>query len=400
MKKVFACITAACLSLSLMGCGGTDAPVDSVKNVEKKEVERKITISCAGDCTLGTDSAFGGVTFPVEVENQNGDMGYFLKNVKPYFENDDLTIVNFEGTLTERGTRQDKTFAFKGNPKYTQVLTEGSVEAVTLANNHSRDYGDVSFDDTKKYIEEAGIVWFENLNTKVIDVKGVKVGLVGLYALNGTAEDNLPKAMEQVKSDGAELIVLQVHWGIEGDNYPQDSQVNLAHNAIDMGADLVIGHHPHVLQGMEVYKDRVIAYSLGNFCFGGNQNPRDKDTMIYQQTFTVKDGKVSDYSDWAIVPASLSSVSSRNNYQPTPAKGSEKTRIADKIQKFSDKLGDITVKVDGEDYTATDNNETTSKKSEADSDKKSGSSSSNKSTKDYDERLDDEPIEDEDTIIL
>lgn len=399
MKKVFACITAACLSLSLMGCGGTDTSVDGdVKNVEKKEVEQKITISCAGDCTLGTDSAFGGVTFPVEVENQNGDMGYFLKNVKPYFENDDLTIVNFEGTLTERGTRQDKTFAFKGNPKYTQVLTEGSVEAVTLANNHSRDYGDVSFDDTKKYIEEAGIVWFENLNTKVIDVKGVKVGLVGLYALNGTAEDNLPKAMEQVKSDGAELIVVQVHWGIEGDNYPQDSQINLAHNAIDMGADLVIGHHPHVLQGMEVYKDRVIAYSLGNFCFGGNQNPRDKDTMIYQQTFTVKDGKVSDYSDWTVVPASLSSVSSRNNYQPTPAKGSEKTRIADKIQKFSDKLGDITVKVDGEDYTATDNNEKESKSTGVTSDKKSDSSS-NKTTKDYDEP-DDEPIEDEDTIIL
>ena len=91
----------------------------------------------------------------------------------------------------------------------------------------------------------------------------------------------------------------------------------------------------------------MIAYSMGNFCFGGNQNPRDKDTMIYRQTFTVKDGKVADYNDYSVVPCSLSSTSSRNNYQPTPAEGSEKQRIAEKIQKFSDKLGNINVKFDG-----------------------------------------------------
>ena len=150
--------------------------------------------------------------------------------------------------------------------------------------------------------------------------------------------------MEQVKNGGAEVIIVQIHWGVEGDNYPQDSQISLAHKAIDSGADLVIGHHPHVLQGMECYKGRMIAYSMGNFCFGGNQNPRDKDTMIYRQTFTVKDGKATDYNDYSVVPCSLSSTSSRNNYQPTPAEGSEKQRIADKTQKFSDKLGNINVK--------------------------------------------------------
>ncbi len=337
-------------AMVLGGCGAGEVQT-SGEVVEKPVVEQKsITITCAGDCTLGTDAAFGGITLPVEMVNRGNDYGYFLKNVKPYFENDDLTIVNLEGTLSDRGSREDKTFAFRGNPEYTKILTEGSVEAVTLANNHSRDYGEISFEDTKKYLDKAGVVWFENLNTNVIDVKGVKVGLVGLYALNGTAEGNLPKSMEKVKEDGAEIIIVQIHWGIEGKNYPTAEQVSLAHAAIDLGADLVIGHHPHVLQGVERYRGKMIAYSLGNFCFGGNQNPRDKDTMIFRQTFTIKEGEV-DTTDYMVIPCSISSVSDRNNYQPTPAVGNEKERIAQKIQNFSNELGDLKVRFEGEEIT-------------------------------------------------
>lgn len=355
MLKKFIAVFVSLIVVALAGgCGKSE---QTSGRVDEKAIlqETSITVSCAGDCTLGTDAAFSGGTFTDEVQNQNGDYGYFLKNVKKYFSNDDLTIVNFEGTLTDRGSRQDKTFAFRGSPEYTKILTEGSVEAVTLANNHSRDYGDVSMEDTKKYLDEAGIVWFENLNTKVIDVKGVKVGLIGLYDLNYSAEGNLPKAMQQVKDGGAEVVIVQVHWGIEGDNYPQEKQISLAHKAIDEGADLVIGHHPHVLQGMETYKGRMIAYSMGNFCFGGNQNPRDKDTMIYRQTFTVKNGKVTDYTNYAVIPCSVSSSSSRNNYQPTPAEGSEKQRIAEKIQKFSDKLGDTRIKFENMDAVESEN---------------------------------------------
>lgn len=357
-----------CLSLCSAGCGEkTDKSVKDASKIATEAAEKKITVTCAGDCTLGTDVNFYGGTLPDEAENQSYDYSYFLKNVQPYFKNDDLTIVNFEGTLTERGERQDKTFAFKGNPKYTEILTAGSVEAVTLANNHSKDYGIVSQEDTKRYLEEAGIVWFENLNTKVIEVNGIKVGLVGLYDLDKSAESNMPKAIEQVKSDGAELILIQIHWGIEGENYPEEEQKTLAHKAVDLGADLVIGHHPHVLQGIECYNGRMIAYSMGNFCFGGNQNPRDKDSMIYQQTFTVKDGRVTAYDDYKIIPCSISSTSSRNNYQPTPATGSERERIANKIQKFSNELGNIKLKFEGENGTtssATDESSTSDNKSE------------------------------------
>lgn len=394
MKKLHIAVIALLTAVSLCGCGGGDVQTSGEAEVkeEKKSVEETITITCAGDCTLGTDSAFGGITLPVEVENQNGDYSYFLKNVQPYFSTDDLTIVNFEGTLTDRGSREQKTFAFKGDPEYTKILTEGSVEAVTLANNHSKDYGDVSMEDTQMYLDEAGVIWFENLTTRVVDVKGVKVGLIGLYALNGTAEGNLPKAMEQVKKDGADVIIVQVHWGIEGDNYPDGSQVSLAHDAIDSGADLVIGHHPHVLQGVEKYKGKMIAYSLGNFCFGGNQNPSDKDTMIFRQTFTVKDGEITD-SEYEIIPCSISSVSSRNNYQPTPAEGSEKERISAKIEKFSANLGsddeEMVMSLDDSDEEKT-----------VEPDEKKSEKTEKKEDKKEDKKEKDEPIEDNESMVL
>ena len=263
-----------------------------------------------------------------------------LKNVKSIFEADDLTIANMEGTVTDRTTRADKKFAFKGPAKFADILTSGSVEAVTLANNHSRDYGAQSLTDTRQVLSDAGVTHFGYDETAVVDVKGVKVGLVGIYELADhlgrikQVKENIAK----VKAEGAELIIVNFHWGIERDYVPNSNQTTLARLAIDEGADLVCGHHPHVLQGIEVYKGKNIVYSLGNFCFGGNSNPSDKDTMIFQQTFTItKDGVKAD-NVTNIIPCSLSSEKNRNNYQPTPATGEEATRILNKIQTYSAKI--------------------------------------------------------------
>ena len=118
-------------------------------------------------------------------------------------------------------------------------------------------------------------------------------------------------------------------------NYPTEYQVNLAHSAIDNGADLVLGHHPHVLEGIEVYNGKNIVYSLGNFCFGGNSNPSDKDTMIFQQTFTVQNGELVEDNVTNIIPCSISSDSSYNNYQPTPLEGDEADRVKGRIEEYS-----------------------------------------------------------------
>lgn len=295
--------------------------------------EISITISVVGDCTLGTDENFNYSRSLNAYYEKNGPE-YFLKNVKSIFEADDLTIANLEGTFTDLKTRADKTYAFKGPAEFVKILTSGSVEAVTLANNHSRDYGTQSLTDTRNTLDAAGVVHFGYDVTKVVDVKGVKVGLVGIYELidhTGRAQqvkDNIAK----VKSEGAEIIIVIFHWGIERDAAPNSHQTMLGRLAIDEGADLVCGHHPHVLQGIETYKGKNIVYSLGNFCFGGNSNPSDKDTMIFQQTFTItKDGLKED-NVTNVIPCSLSSERNRNNYQPTPATGSEAERIMKKIK--------------------------------------------------------------------
>lgn len=324
------------------GKQASDLTIEEQKAEKEKEEESKpvsITISAAGDCTLGTDEYFDPSTSLNAYYDSNGPE-YFFQNVKSIFDADDLTIVNMEGTLTEETARQDKTYAFKGPAEYAQILTSGGVEAANLANNHSHDYGDKSYTDTIETIEAAGIVSFGYDRTAVMDVNGIKVGLVGTYELaDGMGcEDEMIANIKAVEEQGAQIVIVSFHWGLERENYPTENQVNLAHSAIDNGADLVLGHHPHVLEGIEVYNGKNIVYSLGNFCFGGNSNPSDKDTMIFQQTFTVENGELTADNVTNIIPCSVSSESGYNNYQPTPLEGDEAERVLGRIEEYSSGL--------------------------------------------------------------
>ena len=281
---------------------------------EKKEVSVKaepvqITVSTAGDCTLGTDEGFDQSTSLNAYYNEQGG-AYFFQNVKNIFEADDLTIVNMEGTLTTSDSRAEKLYAFKGDPSYVDILTNGSVEAANMANNHSKDYGESSYEDTVKYLEEANITTFGYDKTAVMEIKGLKVGLVGIYVLADgmEREEQLKANIAAVKEQGANLVIVSFHWGEERATVPNEIQKNLAHIAVD------------------------------NFCFGGNKNPSDKDTMIFQQTFTFLDGKLQEDETVNIIPCSISSSSSRNNYQPTPAEGYEKTRIMEKKEMLSGQI--------------------------------------------------------------
>ena len=324
-----------------------------------------LTLSVVGDCTLGTDETFDyDTSLNAYYENYGAD--YFLQNVKDIFSADDLTIANFEGTLTDSDEREDKTFAFKAPASYASILTGGSVEAVNTANNHSHDYGEQSFDDTLAALDDAGIVHFGYDETAVMDVKGIKVGLVGIYELYDhlEREQQLKDNIAKVKADGAQLIVVIFHWGNETETVPDSNQTILGRIAIDEGADLVCGHHPHVLQGIETYKGRNIVYSLGNFCFGGNSSPSDMDTMIYQQTFTIDADGVKKDNVTNIIPCSISSAAydGYNNYQPTPAEGDEATRILGKINERSSWISTA----EGSTFTAKYNSNNDSQSSSAD----------------------------------
>lgn len=339
-----------------------------------------LTLSVVGDCTLGTDETFDyDTSLNAYYENYGAD--YFLQNVRSIFSADDLTIANFEGTLTDSDEREDKTFAFKAPASYASILSGSSVEAVNTANNHSHDYGDQGFDDTLAALDDAGIVHFGYDETAVMDIKGIKVGMVGIYELYDhlDREQQLKDNIAKVQADGAQLIVVIFHWGNETETVPDSNQTTLGRMAIDLGADLVCGHHPHVLQGIETYKGKNIVYSLGNFCFGGNSSPSDMDTMIYQQTFTIDADGVKNDNVTNIIPCSISSAAydGYNNYQPTPAEGDETTRILEKINERSSWISTA----EGTTFTAEYNNRNTSTSS-SESDISSENSSDTDSSED------------------
>lgn len=309
-----------------------------------KPVEKNVLLSFAGDCTLGTDTNFNQSTsLPAAVKANGNDYSYIFKNVKSIFDKDDYTLVNLETTFTNATEKVDKgasvQFHFKGPKEYANILTDGSVEGVTIANNHIYDYGQKGFDDTVKALEDKNIDITGEGHIIKKTINGVKFGFLGYQAWDNSekTKEKIKKDIDSLKADGTQVIIPYFHWGIERDNKPADYQVDLAHFAIDNGASMVLGSHPHVIQSMEDYKGKLIAYSLSNFAFGGNSNPQDKRTFILQAKFNFKDNDL-DNIEYKVLPATISSVSSKNDYVPTLAKGETAKSILNFMNELSPTL--------------------------------------------------------------
>ncbi len=360
-KKYLFLVVAASVLCALTGVftgiavrRGKNAPAAALSTPLPPE-KGSLVISVAGDCTLGSDPRFSyGGSFHARFFEEGENYGYFFENVLPIFEKDNLTFVNFEGTLTESEKRADKAYTFKGPAAYANILKEGSVEAVSLANNHTYDFGEEGFSDTVDALKAAEIPYAREEKTLLLSVtKDGKAGLVkgdvpkkegelyiGIFAQSvwydgADVRKKVEQNIQKLKTMGADLIFASFHWGLEGENYPYDVQKTIGRFAIDTGADGVWGHHPHVLQGIETYKDKEIVYSLGNFCFGGNHNPKDKDCMIYKMEFETLDGALTGEWKSTVIPCKISSRDSFNDYRPTPQEGTEGERILKRIETYS-----------------------------------------------------------------
>ncbi|MCD8232109.1 MAG: CapA family protein [Clostridiales bacterium] len=380
-KRVFSCMLAASLMglMFLSACGGDkqssadreeeisvtsqsggtgDAEEDAsdaleitgeVTDAHEAEIYT-LTITATGDCTLSVtqDQSYEG-SFNAYYDSYGED--YFFDGVRDIFEADDMTVINLECVLSTATERVEKTFNLKGAPEYAGIMTGSSVEAASMGNNHTYDYGEEGFQETKSVLEEAGITYaYSDQSGVYVTEDGIKVGMVSASLLSQSEEklDALKEQIQVLREEGAAVIIACCHWGIEKEYYPNDYQQTTAHELIDAGADLVIGNHPHVLQGVEVYDGKVICYSLGNFCFGGNKNPSDKNTMIFQQTFTIADGEVQTGEiDACMIPCRLSSASGYNDYQPTVASGDTKQNIIDLVNEYSSALGSVTFDAEG-----------------------------------------------------
>lgn len=318
--------------ISTPGASETDPPIQPPSPPQFTE----ITMTFTGDCTFGRNQKmkYSG-SFDDYYDRYGGE--YFFENVRSIFEADDITVINLEGSLTVSEDIQDKLWNHKGRPEYVDIMTSSSVEVATMGNNHRLDYGQSGCDETIQVLTEAGITYCYDGVYAIYEVKGVKVGFV---SVNEVYDDRkieiwLKEGYDWLRAQGCAITVACPHWGGNKTPVIEEYQLELGPKLIDMGYDLVVGNHAHVLQAMQVYNDHFIVYSLGNFSYGGNNNPADFDSGLFQVTFTLIDGELLTDLNGNFIPCSLSSIDSRNDFKPTPVSGEEYDRILAKMNSYN-----------------------------------------------------------------
>jgi len=267
------------------------------------------------------------------------------------FRTDDLSLVNFESCITTRGEPRFKPYTFRTHPRFAAALRDAGVDLVNLANNHLFDYGDTGFFDTIAALDSLGLPYIgagkdeTRAHTPHVAVlRGKRFAFLGYYrgeeappALPdrpGVAERSLRLIGRDIREARTRLhadqIIVTLHWGVEKSDTPERWQRRVAHALIDAGADVVVGHHPHVLQGIERYRRGLIAYSLGNLIFGGNS--RDTyDTAVLELTWSAAGMR------YTVVPVRVT------GYRAAVLKGAAGDRLVEHVQALSRILGHSTI---------------------------------------------------------
>lgn len=356
---VLGCAAALCAAAA-GAIGDTDGSPSFAAGVSDASPEaappqsQQIVLSFTGDNILGTDDNFSAASsLPTAWAEHANDPLYFFRNVAGLFAADDLTVANFEVALTnsreKRYKGEGEVYHFHGDPALATTLPAGGIDAVTVANNHTFDYGQHGFDDTVAALRANGIGVFgtgsesegSSYDLRLLrTLKGVTFGFVGYQAWTDSDDmvATIRRDLAALRAVGAGVVIPFFHWGIESEHLPYEVQRRLAQIAVDSGADLVVGTHPHVIQSMEIYRGKLIAYSFGNFSFGGNSNPSDKRTFILQTRLNTLGTAVRSV-DFRVIPTRVSGNESYNDYVPTPYIGPEKDQVLGFINEISPTLG-------------------------------------------------------------
>ena len=309
---------------------------DSAVNADDAEAARSIyeadgsiliTVTGTGDFTVGGDSrkSRSSNIWYKELDKHGGDFQFAMKNIRDVLTGDDLTIVNFEGTLTEStyvpSSKRENQFLFSAPPEYVALLTENSIEAVALENNHTLDHGEDVYLETQTHLSNAGVIWSGNGELGVYETKGIQIAMLSYLCIDRYDQlwDKVPADIQAAKAQYP-IVIVNFHWGNELEYSPTKNQIKMGRLAVDAGADLVLGHHSHRIQPIEQYKGVYICYSLGNFCFAGNSKPSDMTSYLFQTRFRIReteDGQQISNEGFIIVPIRISSRTDRNDFIPT-----------------------------------------------------------------------------------
>lgn len=293
-------------------------PVDDETKNNEQDDSTQLVLTFGGDVTIGGDVRNKSTSiYDKELKKQNNDVGFAFRNVKKIFEEDDMTLLNFEGTLTTAPINKEKRnnqFLFSAPLSYGELLPLNSVEAVSLENNHVMDHGEEGYNETMKTLSGYNVVYSNENKIGVYEVKGIRIAMLSYQTFNGRYPDLFKKVPQQVKEAKAnyDLVIVSYHWGEEKDYWPNNNQQKLGKATIDAGADLVVGHHSHRINPIEEYNGKYIVYSLGNCSFAGNNKPSDMSTFLFQLRYKILDGKLTqnafriiqntDYNYFTITP--------------------------------------------------------------------------------------------------
>ena len=299
--------------------------------------EVTVSLTFAGDCTLGTEHAARGASGGFTQTVLREGMEYPFRELRAFFAEDDATIVNLEGVLSDRDLRPAiKKYRFIGPTAFVGVLTEGNIECVGMANNHALDFGSAGRDDTRAALGQAGIACFDDSYVAVLVKDGVRVGFTGTVFGPGDKQwARTARQSEVLRALGCAAWVHTVHMGTEYGKAYHASQPRMAEWLAAQGVNLVVGCHPHIVQGVTAVGDMPVAYSLGNCCFGGNANPPDHDACLLRAVLTFTDSALADTA-LRLYPISVSGSAERNDYQPRRLSGEDAERVLEKMRAMSD----------------------------------------------------------------
>ena len=304
---------------------GTAAEAAPVESIYEEDGSILITITGTGDFTVGGDTRKSVNIWDTELKKHNGDYQFAMQNIRDVLLADDLTIVNFEGTLTDStyipSSKKNNDFLFSAPPEYVEMLTKNGVEAVSLENNHVMDHGEDAYIETQTHLSNAGVVWSGNGELGVIEVKGIEIAMLSYLCIDRYDQlwDKVPADIAAAK-EAYPIVIVNFHWGNELMYHPTDNQIKMGRLAVDAGADLVLGHHSHRIQPIEYYNGVYICYSLGNFCFAGNSKPSDMTSYLFQTRFRVREteeGQEITNEGFIIIPIRISSRADKNDFIPT-----------------------------------------------------------------------------------